>query len=161
MNWDAIGAVGETLGAIAVIATLAYLAAQIRESRKATLADVYQSRAQSRGAAVLQVALNSPCFHKTLFKFETIRGEDGLDEALEQLSGEEKFLLGKYYTDLMIRMDNVHFQYQQGYLPEGSLESTKRGVREFFPIWMALGLERRIPNALRALFESIANGDES
>ena len=33
MNWDAIGAIGETLGALAVIVTLAYLAIQVRVSR--------------------------------------------------------------------------------------------------------------------------------
>ena len=32
MNWDAMGALGETVGAIAVIATLVYLARQIRQS---------------------------------------------------------------------------------------------------------------------------------
>jgi hypothetical protein len=32
MNWEAIGAVGEVLGAIGVIATLAYLAIQIRQN---------------------------------------------------------------------------------------------------------------------------------
>jgi hypothetical protein len=31
-NWEAIGAVGETLGAVGVIATLVYLARQIREN---------------------------------------------------------------------------------------------------------------------------------
>ena len=35
MNWDAIGAVGEILGAIAVIATLIYLAKQIRQNSQA------------------------------------------------------------------------------------------------------------------------------
>ena len=35
MNWDAIGAVGEILGAGAVIATLIYLAKQIRDSARA------------------------------------------------------------------------------------------------------------------------------
>ena len=34
MNWDAIGAVGETIGAIAVIATLIYLASQIRQLKQ-------------------------------------------------------------------------------------------------------------------------------
>ena len=38
MNWEAIGAVGEVGGAIAVVATLAYLAAQIRHSSESTLA---------------------------------------------------------------------------------------------------------------------------
>ena len=32
MNWDAIGAIGEIVGAIAVVATLAYLAIQTRHS---------------------------------------------------------------------------------------------------------------------------------
>jgi hypothetical protein len=32
MNWEAIGAVGEIVGAIAVIATLAYLAIQVRQN---------------------------------------------------------------------------------------------------------------------------------
>jgi len=32
MNWDAIGAVGESLGAIAVLVTLGYLAIQIRQN---------------------------------------------------------------------------------------------------------------------------------
>ena len=47
-NWEAIGAIGEILGAIAVVATLAYLAVQIRESRTATAADIYQTRAATR-----------------------------------------------------------------------------------------------------------------
>ena len=33
MNWDAIGAIAELLGAIGVIASLVYLATQIRHSR--------------------------------------------------------------------------------------------------------------------------------
>ena len=36
MNWEMIGAVGEILGAAAVIATLAYLSRQIRASTQAT-----------------------------------------------------------------------------------------------------------------------------
>ena len=35
MNWDAIGAIGEIIGAFAVFITLAYLALQIRQNTKA------------------------------------------------------------------------------------------------------------------------------
>jgi hypothetical protein len=35
MNWDAVGAIAEGLGAIAVLATLIYLSTQIREQRRA------------------------------------------------------------------------------------------------------------------------------
>ena len=36
MNWEAIGAVGEILGAIGVIATLGYLAVQIRQNTRSS-----------------------------------------------------------------------------------------------------------------------------
>jgi len=49
MNWDAIGAIAELLGAVGVIASLVYLATQIRQSReqlsqtpRAMRADTYQ-----------------------------------------------------------------------------------------------------------------------
>ena len=44
MNWDAIGAIGEIIGAIAVVATLGYLAVQIRQnSTQARLSSVQAS----------------------------------------------------------------------------------------------------------------------
>jgi len=50
MNWDAIGAVGETMGAIAVIATLIYLGSQIRQLKQqnaqATLQHIHNSMNQ-------------------------------------------------------------------------------------------------------------------
>lgn len=39
MNWDAIGAIAEIVGAIAVVVTLYYLAMQVRESRLQDLAE--------------------------------------------------------------------------------------------------------------------------
>ncbi len=36
MNWDAIGSIGEVVGAAAVVITLAYLAVQTKRSREAT-----------------------------------------------------------------------------------------------------------------------------
>ena len=41
MNWEAIGAVGELVGALAVVMTLAYLALQIRQSNTVARADAY------------------------------------------------------------------------------------------------------------------------
>ena len=43
MNWDAIGAVGEIIGAIAVVVSLMYLAVQIRTSSKLAKAQMFQS----------------------------------------------------------------------------------------------------------------------
>ena len=55
MNWDAIGAVGEIIGAVAVIATLIYLAIQIRDSARA-----------SRSAAVTDATTAMQAFYQEL-----------------------------------------------------------------------------------------------
>jgi len=43
MNWEAIGAVGELAGAVAVIVTLIYLAGQLRQNTKALRSSTYQA----------------------------------------------------------------------------------------------------------------------
>ena len=43
MNWDAIGAVGEIVGALAVVVTLIYLAVQTRHSAAATQRQIMQA----------------------------------------------------------------------------------------------------------------------
>lgn len=44
MNWEAIGAVGEAIGALAVVLTLGYLAVQVRDTRKLLRASAHQAR---------------------------------------------------------------------------------------------------------------------
>ena len=43
MNWEAVGAIGEVVGAAGVIATLGYLAIQIRQNTKALRTDSYRA----------------------------------------------------------------------------------------------------------------------
>ncbi len=53
MNWDAIGAVGEVVGAVGVILTLGYLAVQIRQNTAMMTAQTVQAhRRYSTGSAV-------------------------------------------------------------------------------------------------------------
>jgi hypothetical protein len=56
MNWEAIGAVGQMLGSIAVFVTLSYLAVQIRQSTQAQHTDTY-ARALDR-LAVMQARMS-------------------------------------------------------------------------------------------------------
>jgi hypothetical protein len=43
MNWDAIGAIGEILGAIVVVVSVIYLASQVRQNTAAARADALRS----------------------------------------------------------------------------------------------------------------------
>ena len=47
MNWEAISAVGQILGAIAVFVTLAYLAVQVSHARQETRRAISQSRTET------------------------------------------------------------------------------------------------------------------
>ena len=46
MEWEAIGATGEVLGALILVVTVAYLAVQVRYARQATIDQNILSRAQ-------------------------------------------------------------------------------------------------------------------
>ena len=57
MNWEAIGAIGEILGAIAVLVTLVYLAAQIRQNSRFVKAATYHSTSRARNEFNFAVAM--------------------------------------------------------------------------------------------------------
>ena len=58
MNWEAIGAVGEAIGAIGVIATLVYLAAQIRQNSNAVRSATRQAVSTAQVQVGIQLASN-------------------------------------------------------------------------------------------------------
>jgi len=58
INWDAIGAISEALGAIAVLATLIYLARQVRHARTEVARNVNHSRVTAARDMNLAIALD-------------------------------------------------------------------------------------------------------
>ena len=58
MNWDALGAIAEFLGAVAVFITLAYLALQIRQNTKAVKSAALDSAIESVNSARLTLVDN-------------------------------------------------------------------------------------------------------
>ena len=58
MNWDALSAIGESIGAIAVLVTLVYLALQLRVQNQVAKAQIHQQRADSV-APVMSVIMQS------------------------------------------------------------------------------------------------------
>ena len=58
MNWDALGAIGEIVGALAVVFTLVYLAFQVRYARTATLDQNRLTRATAVREIILAAANN-------------------------------------------------------------------------------------------------------
>ncbi len=86
MNWDAIGAIAELLGAIGVIASLVYLATQIRHSReqmrlntRAMQAGSYQQFVQGLHTTIMdamRVPVLEPAVRVGMIDFEGLSEED-------------------------------------------------------------------------------------
>ena len=57
MNWEAIGAIAESVGAIGVIVTLVYLASQLRSNTKAIEAQMSGDMSSLRTSSELSNAL--------------------------------------------------------------------------------------------------------
>ena len=69
-----LGNYGEFVGAIAVVATLAYLAVQIRQSNKLENAESIRTTTQNYVHAILQV--DAPAFRKAMVDFDGLSGDD-------------------------------------------------------------------------------------
>lgn len=117
MNWDAVGAIAELLGAIGVIISLAYLATQIRHSAAQT---AEHSRAL-RIAAIDSVAASFSRFRDPLIRDPELaelwtRGT----QSYEDLNDIERVRLGRLLQELFFAHQNTYSRYVEGASTEAS-----------------------------------------
>lgn len=145
MTITELGALGELLGAIGVIATLAYLAVQVRQntrsleaSQRLALAQTYQMRSDALQDMLVQAA--SSVIGGIISKL-TQAGYPENVASLDALTSEERSRFRQWQIAQQAHWDNMHFQYQQGYLDdEYYTDEFATRVRRLWPIWQALGL---------------------
>jgi hypothetical protein len=128
MNWDAIGAIAELLGAIGVIASLVYLATQIRQSREqmsqntqALRAGTYQQFRHEIYEA-LHGYMKVPGFSQTVLSGRA---------DFHQLDDEEALVFRFWVAGLMGGYDNAYYQYRMGLLDEERWQTQRAAVVSF------------------------------
>jgi hypothetical protein len=128
MNWDAIGAIAETLGAVGVIASLVYLATQIRHSReqmsqntRASEAGAHQLNEQSVSSAILE-GVRIPGVGRIL-----VRGW----QDFEELGDEDAFVFNCMTLVSMRTWDNAHYQHRMGMLDDVRWQAAQRDLETF------------------------------
>ena len=115
INWEAIGAIGEIIGAVGVIATLVYLSVQLRQNTKALRSSSWQAiqDSEQRFDELLSSDLNICDLW--------VRGTEG---GLESLADEaEKVQFTVLAKQLIDQFQTHHYQYERG-LIEGEIRST-------------------------------------
>lgn len=128
MNWDAIGAVGELVGGLAVIATLIYLASQIRQNNKINASAVRQSFYDYTARQMLH-GTDSHEFHAML---------DRACMTDEELSSGERFQLIRFFQAVFVGYQCAYFQYRHQALDEEDWNTFRALLRSF---WLLPGKE--------------------
>jgi len=114
MNWAALGAIGELIGAFAVVATLLYLATQIRQNNASQRIAAKQEMTRQFADFVDLLVLNPELasIHD--------RGLDGAD-----LSDVEMAIFTRLLAKASWYMSVMHFQYRVQVINEGDWEESR------------------------------------
>jgi hypothetical protein len=129
MNWDAIGAIAETLGAVGVIASLVYLATQIRHSRDQMEQNTQALRAGSYHQSnqnlyeVMHGAIDNPLIEQSV--------RVGLND-FDSLDEKDAFRFGFWMSGVAASYDNFHYQYRVGMLDEERWQPSYANLRATF-----------------------------
>ncbi len=146
MSLTELGALGEFVGAIAVVVTLVYLAIQIRqnthamaESRRLALAQTYQMRADALQEMLVHAA-ESEHIGPVITKLVDAGYPENV-QSLDALTTVERGRFRQWQIAQQTHWDNMFYQYQQGFLDEEYYRDSFRvRVRRLAPTWQALGL---------------------
>jgi hypothetical protein len=157
------GAIGEIVGAVAVVVTLVYLGKQIRqnthameENRRLALATTYQLRADALQAMTVQAA-DSEHVGPIIVKLTQLGYPESVG-ALDLITPEERGRFRLWQIAQQTHWDNMHFQFQQGYLDKEYYEDAFRErVVRLAPTWRALGLT----GGRRSFFDEIERLERS
>jgi hypothetical protein len=114
MSWDAIGAVGEIVGALAVVATLLYLAAQIR-----------QNNASQRVAAKQEMTRQFADFVDFLVLNPELESLHDRGVAGDELTAQETATFTRMMAKASWYMAVMHFQYRVQELDVGDWEESR------------------------------------
>jgi hypothetical protein len=160
-----LGNYGEFIGAIAVVATLGYLALQVKhskasvdantsaldEARRLALAQTYQARAELR-IGQLHLDAESEFVAPILDKLE-LQDWVSNDEVFATLTSVEQRRVRAWLTASQRLFDNYHYQYQQGFIDHEYWENViYPGLRAAAWNW------RHIPNTgFRPSFKALVD----
>ena len=166
MTITELGALGELLGAVGVIITLAYLAVQVKqntrsmdEGKRLALAQTYQMRADALQSMLVQAA-SSTTIGPIIVKLTTL-GYPTDVSSLQKISREELGVFKQWQIAQQAHWDNMFYQYQQGFIdPEYYENEFKLRVKRLAPVWKALGLLGGRPSFVHEV-ERIVSQNES
>lgn len=118
MNWEALSAVAEIVGAVAVVVSLLYLAAQVRQNTNVTRSSV------RHGVTERAIAHAAPLVASEELTRLLQRCIDG-----EQLQGHENMRLHAWAYMVLREWENIHYQHLSGLLSDADWAAFKTNLK--------------------------------
>ena len=139
-----LGNIGEFVGAIAVVITLIYLAAQIRLARESTEANTRQME-EMRKLHLVENYLRRSERVEAGYKDGALSNEMSrliflVYKDPDALTDEERFRMREWMHAQMHRLDAQHYQYLNGLLEEEAYMNLRKTLKQFGPIWKDMGI---------------------
>ena len=127
MDWSVVAAWGEVAGAAAVVVSLLYLSAQVKQSTKVAKAGAQEDLAAAFRAFSAPVASDPELyriFHQGVEEFETLEGSE-----------RGRFVHMAYQFGKLF--ESAHYHYTRGLLDEGSWVGWRTVIGHYFhaPGW--------------------------
>ena len=119
INWDAIGAIGEILGAIGVIVSVAYLAVQIRKNTQSMNASITTAYMETGMQQLGPLAEHRQVAHLVRIGME----------APEELDADDSFQFAATLGRMVFAWEGLFNLYEQNALSEDRWEAAKADVR--------------------------------
>jgi len=116
MNWEAIGAIGETLGAVGVIVTLAYLASQMKQNTRAL-----------RSGSLHTYRTESVAMHEVREKHGEVFAKAGRGD---ELTERDRQIFASYSYRLFGLMETVFLNYNDGSVSKEVFEGRMKGFKQ-------------------------------
>ncbi len=144
MNWDAIGAIAEMLGTVAVLVTLVYLAFQIKQSNTHMQSATAQSQADNQVRWMADLAKDPKLFD--LYR-------TGLKDD-EALSKEDRGRFDLIVWQLVIIVDAQYQKYKMGAIRNEQLEVISNSVMPILGTPGGMAAYKRQRHMLSAAFRT-------
>jgi hypothetical protein len=156
MSWDAVGALGDLIGGVAVVVSLVYLAIQVRHSARITEENTREVSASARESIFTSFSRwRALVADERLTRVFVLGCED-----ISELSREERFQFGLLMQDLLYANQVLYtrgLEGSSGIPPETAIENaTSVLVRPGANEWWARNLQRFMPDFSRAVSKSVA-----
>lgn len=143
MNWDAIGAIGEIVGALAVVVSIVYLSIQIRSNTQATKAQSGFDATHSWADITLDMSSRT---EEELALFTGAMSVNADWESYRDIDRQRLVLLAR---SIFQRLEGQFFLYRHGYLDTDLWESRAAWAAAtirlpFYAKWWELEKQQRV-----------------